>query len=340
MVASSNDFFCESNEEFLQSQKKFLAQSEIEKGVLKRYRGHDSVIIIPNGVTSIGEKAFYDCKSLTSVIIPPSVTIIGELAFARCYMLRKVTIEGKSQLTSIKNGAFKDCSSLEGITIPNGVISIGEGAFNSCSSLENIEIPNSVISIGEHAFEYTALYKTAENWDSSGVLYIDNHLIKANSDIIWGTYHIRKGTKTIADYAFDECRSLECVIIDGNSELISIGKHAFWFCVKLTMNIPNSVALIGDSAFSECASLKSIVIPDGVKTIEDWTFNGCESLENIVIPQSVISIGKGVFDGCYSLKNVTMPIGFRGFMKSGLKMIFNSVGFHKINYKAIHFKFI
>ena len=101
--------------------------------------------IIPNSVTSIGEGAFRDCSSLTSITIPNSVTSIGDDAFRYCSSLTSVTI-GNS-VTSIGYGAFRYCSSLTSITLPNSVTSIGYGAFEGCTSLTSITIPESVTTI-------------------------------------------------------------------------------------------------------------------------------------------------------------------------------------------------
>ena len=107
-------------------------------------------LVIPNSVTSIGERAFSDCFGLTSVTIPNSVTSIGNYAFDRCSGLTSVTI-GNS-VTSIGLRAFQWCSSLTSVTIPNSVTSIAIGAFYGCSGLTSVTIPNSVTSIGNYAF--------------------------------------------------------------------------------------------------------------------------------------------------------------------------------------------
>ena len=108
-------------------------------------------VTIPNSVTSIGYGAFRDCSSLTSITIPNSVTSIGNSAFAYCKALTSITIP--NSVTSIGDEAF-ECSSLTSITIPNSVTSIGDEAFYYCSLLTSITIPNSVTSIGDEAFAY------------------------------------------------------------------------------------------------------------------------------------------------------------------------------------------
>ena len=107
-------------------------------------------LVIPDGVTSIGDYAFYYCRSLTSVTIPNSVTSIGEYTFYECSNLTSVIIP--DGVTSIGSGAFYYCRSLISVTIPEGVTSIGDNTFYDCRSLTSVTIPNSVTSIGKSAF--------------------------------------------------------------------------------------------------------------------------------------------------------------------------------------------
>ena len=106
--------------------------------------------IISNSVTSIGNKAFYDCRGLTSVTIPNSVTSIGDWAFYGCFGLTSITIP--NSVTSIGENAFSGCSGLTSVTIPNSVTSIGDWAFNRCTGLTSLTIGNSVTEIGIEAF--------------------------------------------------------------------------------------------------------------------------------------------------------------------------------------------
>lgn len=101
-------------------------------------------------VTSIGDKAFKDCKNLTTVIIPSSIKSIGKGAFEGCKALASISIP--SSILSIRAETFMSCSGLTSVTIPNSVTSIDPSSFYGCSSLTSITIPNSVGRIDSCAF--------------------------------------------------------------------------------------------------------------------------------------------------------------------------------------------
>jgi hypothetical protein len=138
--------------------------------VSNTYEDGNGVIKFDNSVTSIGENAFQNCSSLTSVTIPSSVTRIGAFAFQVCKSLTSVAIP--NNVTSIGWGAFDSCSSLTSVSIPNGVTEIGIALFGGCFSLTSITIPNNVTSIGNMAFDNCSsltsiTYEgTQEQWNS------------------------------------------------------------------------------------------------------------------------------------------------------------------------------
>ena len=94
------------------------------------YRSSVQKIEIGNGITSIGNSAFYSCYSLASITIPNGVTNIGNSAFYSCYSLASITIP--NGVTNIVDSAFYNCRSLASITIPNGITSIGDSTFHNC----------------------------------------------------------------------------------------------------------------------------------------------------------------------------------------------------------------
>ena len=108
-------------------------------------------VTIGDGITSIGDFAFYDCLGLTELTLPNSVTSIGNYAFFSCCGLTELILP--NSVTSIGNEAFRNCNRFTELTLPNSVNSIGWNAFRNCSGLTELTLSNSVTSIGGNAFE-------------------------------------------------------------------------------------------------------------------------------------------------------------------------------------------
>ena len=136
--------------ESLDEAERLLREFKIEKCVLVKYTGANTNVIIPDGVTEIGEKAFRDNDKITSVTIPNSVTKIGEEAFRGCSGLLSVNLP--DSVTKIGKMAFYSCGSLKSIILPNKIERIEDHVFRYCDKLTNVTIPNSVKYIGELAF--------------------------------------------------------------------------------------------------------------------------------------------------------------------------------------------
>ena len=102
------------------------------------YMGSGGDVVIPNGVTTIGNGIFQFNNSITSVVIPDSVTTIGDNAFDQCESLKTVTFGTNSQLTTIGGSAFSFCPNIESISISDSVTSIGKNAFYYCNSLSTV----------------------------------------------------------------------------------------------------------------------------------------------------------------------------------------------------------
>ena len=204
-----------------------LAQFDIKDAVLKKclLKEGETVIAVPDGVTTIGKDAlcslqsviavtlpeslkvindgaFYGCSSLTSVTLPGCVERLGSCAFAQCSALNTIYLDNK--LTEIGNSAFWGCTSLESIDIPAGITKIGYNLFGSCLSLISVSLPDTVTELDERAFK--------------------------------------------------ECTSLACITLPDS--LTKIGNMPFLNCHNLkSVNIPDRLESIGEKAFFMCESV-------------------------------------------------------------------------------------
>ena len=238
------------------------------------------------------------------VVIEEGITGAGEYSeqlFKNLYYLEDVTLPNSYDHIAYRE--FVMCESLGSIVVPKNTTSIGKEAFLYCTDLEKVNIKGAA-SVGEKAFDETAFVNNDANWDGD-LLYSGVNLLKVKKDST-GEVNVKQGTKTIADYAFNQCESITKVTLPEG--LISIGNSAFTECSNLnTVIIPSTVKSIGERAFSSCGRLWSITLPAGLKSIEQATFLSCRSLGTLTIPQSVTKIGGMAFYGCSGLGSMVIP---------------------------------
>lgn len=308
----------------------------IEGGVLKKYNGPGGDVVIPDGVTSIGDGAFFECTTLTSVFIPKGVTDIAPNSFIYCYSLTEIEVEsgnnkfisesgvlyskdmteliaypgGKEgtsfaipeSTTAIGSDAFAGCDNLINVTIPGNVIDIGGGAFSSCRNLSNVIISDGVPYISDNMFSYCRSLTTVSIPNSVNSIYYNAFMDCSSLKSIT----IPDSVTQIQMQAFSGCSSLTNLKLPDS--MTSVPPYLFSGCSSLTqVNIPNSVTKIEANAFWGCASLTNIDIPSSVTEIERGAFGECSSLHSISLPYGVTSIGDQMFDGCSSLTDITIP---------------------------------
>ena len=192
-------------------------------------------LIIPNGVTGIGDNAFRGCKCLTSVEIPNSVTSIGE-------------------------SAFEGCKGLTSVTIPNSVTNIVQGAFTGCSNITSIVWNAKKCTLTAYTdIKYTPFYYIRNQIISfvfgEEVERIPMYLCYGMSKL--KSVEIPNSVTSIGEHSFNNCIGLNSVAIPNS--VTSIGYYAFYGCTGLTsLTIGNGVTSIGESAFEGCKGLTSV----------------------------------------------------------------------------------
>ena len=208
---------------------------------IAKYNGKETNITIPSKldgklVTSIGNYAFENYKTATSVTIPEGITTIGVSSFRFCEAMTSVSLP--STLTTIKNGAFSFCNVLDNVVVPDSVTTIEKSGFQDCLALTNIKLSDSLSIISEFTF-----------FNCPKLEKID----------------FPSNLKIIDQNSFAHCPLVNLVIPEGVTE---IKTAAFSYCENLeSVKLPETLTNIGAYAFTTCLKLKEITVPDSVTEV-------------------------------------------------------------------------
>ena len=271
----------------------------LSKDAFSSYMG--TSIKLPSSIKVIDEYAFSYCTNLTTVTMG-NITSLGKRAFYNCKSLSNIDL-GNS-LESIGDGAFYWCTSLESLTLPNTLTAIGENAFENCTCEIIWEDTPTITTIGKNAFMY---YK-GEN------LVIPNTV----TSIDYGAFHycsslknleIPSSVTSIGDWAFVDCSALENVFYKGtikdwcNIDFVSGFSNPFYKGANLNLLDNNGDILFNENKYSLVTDL---VIPSGVTNIKTKVFYECKGITSVTISSSVENIEKDAFFNCRNLVDVTL----------------------------------
>ena len=247
------------------SEAKIVEGGDFYYGYYDYYDHHSYYYTTSDDV--IGDYAFSDCSSLTSLTLPSSVTSIGGHAFEKCSGLTSLTLP--SSVISIAEFAFRYCSGLTSLTIPSGVTTIDYYAFADCRGLTSLSLPSSVTSIGGHAFE-----------SCSGLTSLT----------------LPSSVTEIDRSAFERCNNLkECnCLLDSDLETCLAYSHDDW----------TKIPVDEIKYYHNGQELTKLEIPSGVDKIGSYSFYKGVNLTSLTLPSSVTSIGSSAFEGCSGLTSV------------------------------------
>ena len=221
----------------------------IKNGVLEEYIGKDTNVIIPEGITEIGERAFADLEEIISISIPESVATIGAGAFNWCASLTNITLP--KSITTIGAYAFGWCKSLTSISIPESVTRIENNTFEQCISLTSVSFSSKITNIGSYAFYNCQMLRTLD---------------------------FPEQLTTIGNKAFYGCESINDLVLPDS--LSSLGIAAFSHATNLkSVVFPKNLTQIAVEAFSDCINLKAVKLPHNLKEIFNRAFGNCENIE-------------------------------------------------------------
>ena len=283
------------------------------------YKDGQGVITFDGELTTIGDWAFNDISTLTSISIPASVTSIETWAFSDCEDLTSLTFADGSHLETIGESAFSGTALSGTLNLPASLISIGEAAF-ATTKITAVTIPASVTSIEKYAFSGCSQLSSLTFADGSQLETIKDEAFKNTAiegvltlpasltSIGWAAFGATKITAvnfpasvtTIGQQAFDGCSNLATLNFADGSQLETIGIKAF---IRTALsgnldNLPASLKSIGVKAFSELA-ITAVTIPASVTTIEDEAFLLCNGLATLTFADNsqLKTIGNNAFKG-------------------------------------------
>ncbi len=231
-------------------------------------------VSLSEGVTSIGNYAFSDCRAMTTLSLPTSLTRIGAMAFRNCSALSALTLP--SALTSIEQEAFFGCSSISALSLPTGLLSLGDSAF-SMTGIKSLALPSTVTEVGSEAFSAC------------------DSLLSASLPSL----------TSLPDRIFAGCGALTNVTLC--PMLTEIGESAFEECFSLSqITFPTTLTSIGPRAFLSCSSLRGVILPDSLLTLGEYAFYGCEELTSASTGSGLLELKKSTFENCSRLSSVTL----------------------------------
>lgn len=272
-----------------------------------------SRIVFPKILEIIGSDSFYETGLMGNLVIPEGVTHIGESDFYQDNM----------GVDNLNHGAFARCHSLYGeLTLPSTLLFIEDDAFALAGFTGTLNIPESVVTIGNGAFVDNRfsgdliIPESVENIGCgafAGIPFTGNLVLPKNIKTIYastfegcgfsGVLSLPEGLRNIEKYAFAGCGFRGELELPASVQRISNG--AFKHTKISGLALSDNLCYIGNEAFAECRELRgSVTIPPKVQRICEMLFSECSNLNEIVLHKDILSVGGAAFYRCTNLSRV------------------------------------
>ncbi len=276
-----------------------MADSEYEKAPWREYNEEIKSVAVEEGITTIGNNAFAECRALESVTLPNGITSIGANAFLSTGV---TSVDLPESLESIGASAFDNCEALVDMELPEGIQFLGTRAFAACTNWENADIPSGVKELGNGVYSGCMKMEKAELPDC--ITKVPDYMFESCSSL--KTVVMSDSVTEIGGNAFDGCHSLQN--IDIPDTVTSIGWYAFFDCKRLTeVSVPKGVTKLKSNVFAGCVALKTVNLPDEMTRIGISVFGNCRALTNITLPKGLVELPASVFQGCVRLTSIHLP---------------------------------
>ena len=252
----------------------------IEDYAFQNFKG--TQVVLPSGLITIDNFAFYYADKITSIDIPASVTTIGNSAFEIAMKLETISFAAGSQLTTIGSKAFA-AYALKSIEIPDTVTSMGTDMFTGIVNLTYPDLPSGITSLPSGTFNGCTGLATVKMYD--GITSIGQNAFNGCSALT--SVSIPASVTEIGTAAFSGCRALASVEVKANSQLASIQNNAFANSGITSITLPETVTFIGTGVFSGCSKLESAVVNATVTTLPANIFKGLTTLTSVKLAKDV-----------------------------------------------------
>ena len=282
---------------------------QIEDGVLVAYLGQGGEVTVPDDVTSIGEGAFKNCDTLTSVILPEGLQSIGESAFENCTGL--TAVQFPATLREVGDRAFYGCFALQAADLPDELTTLGSYAFYQCTSLAEAHFPAGLVEVPSFLFTGCGLTSIAL---PETVTVIGESAFQDCTSLS-GTLTLPASLQNLKSSAFRGCTGLTGLVLPEG--LTVLGSRAFYGCTGLSgeLHIPETVTSIGQSAFLNCSGFTgSLILPDGLTSLGESAFSGCSGFTGALkVPDGITVLNVGVFSDMDQITSVEFGTGLTKF---------------------------